>query len=260
MRNRLGTGAVAIALLAAPPVERAAGAALAGGRAPALVDELWDVSGSDMPEARARVAERLGNLAPLVEAVPSLRRWELREWATRADLLSPPTAQVHLPRPSDAAGCAAVVGEGAILQAVQEQAQRECEILREAGERQAAKGWAAVREVVQEARARITARRAAPQTCFWQLLAHLAADPRPAIHLVISDGIDEQCGEPPPTIGPPGEGVRIFVILVPAQSDDSGRTDPLRRTEEIRRRLQGARVLWAADLDPDWSWLLEESR
>jgi len=260
MRNPIGSSVVAIVLLAAPPVERAAAAAPAGGAAPLLVREHWDVSGSEVPEASARVAEQLGDLAPLVEAIPSLRRWELREWATRADLLDPPTARVDLPRPRDAAGCAAVVGEGAVLQAVQEQARRECETLLEAGERQAASERAAVREAVQEARVRVTARRAALQTCFWQLLAHLAADPRPAIHLVISDGIDEQCGEPPPTIGPPREGVRIFVILVPARSDASGRTDPLRRTEEIRRRLHGARVLWAADLDPDWSWLLEESR
>lgn len=260
MRNRLGTSAVAIVLLAAPPAQRAEGAATEGGSAPRVVREHWDVSGSPMPEASERVAERLGGLAPLVEAFPSLRRWELREWATRADLLKPPTGLVDLPRLDGGTACGAVLGEGAILQAVQEQARRECEARRLEREREVAAELAAARDAVREARSRLSAGRTARQTCFWQLLAHLAADARPAIHLVISDGVDEQCGEPPESLGPPVEGARIFVILVPAQSDATGRTDPLRRTEEIRRRLPGVAVLWAADLDPDWAWLIERAR
>ena len=87
-------------------------------------------------------------------------------------------------------------------------------------------------------------------------MGHLLADGRPALNVVVTDGIDEQCGSKSALVTSQMGLARTIIIMVPSKADSAGKGDPVRRTEEIRQRFKGVRVVWASDLDPSWEWLL----
>ncbi|HVF59358.1 MAG TPA: hypothetical protein VNJ70_06050 [Thermoanaerobaculia bacterium] len=223
-----------------------------------VVREYWDASGSVDGEAAGTLKRDLAKIERVFQALGTVERWELHPWATLGDLLASKSSKVSIPLPQKVE-CEKVLGEESILRSIQKQAQEECSRKTDAAIRDFKNSLRQPITAIALARRSLSLHQQARQTCFWRLMQHLLGQSSGAANIVVTDGVDENCGNAPSRLERKGTDTTI-VVLLPSKTDQSGRTDPIARTDALRQKLPDVLVIWASEVDPSWDWMLKELR